>query len=55
MAKNLKVGEIVYLNSGSPKMTVVAIGFNKLKIKCDWMDKDGKHYTQIFHSATLTR
>lgn len=49
MANEFKVGDVVQLKSGSPKMTAIKVGDNlkhEPTVWCDWFDgTDKKHGT----------
>lgn len=47
-----KVGDVVVLKSGSPKMTVSDTGYDEGQIKCVWFDKT-KRETALFYPDTL--
>ena len=48
-----EIGEVVILNSGGPRMTVVGIAENGL-VLCRWMLEDGDEaYQDVFVAATI--
>lgn len=58
--QKLKVGDIVRLKSGSPKMTIGAFIKESLepgsfhpKAVCHWIDSDNKSHTDEFHEDAL--
>ena len=58
MTEELKIGDIVRLNSGSPTMTIVAINEAELmgmkNIKCSWFIK-GESKSDTFPSNCLEK
>ncbi len=50
---NFTKGEIVRLNSGGPKMTVLATKGNK--ITCQWFDRNGKMHKSDFDSEMVSQ
>lgn len=56
----IKIGDIVRLKSGGPKMTVTKIGnefqgyVGKDSVACDWFVR-GEHHEQTFPIESLTR
>ena len=48
-----KVGDVVYLKSGSPAMTVQAVDDTPGEIEVVWFDKNQKH-TATFKRTLLT-
>ncbi len=52
---NFKIGDIVYLKSGSPAMTVTFVGVHKEdnKVACTWFDSS-KKYDDTFDVGALT-
>ncbi|MBX3267048.1 MAG: DUF2158 domain-containing protein [Acidobacteria bacterium] len=49
-----KIGEIVRLKSGGPKMTVKDIVDDDLgTVECEWFSKDGEIRSAIFKADTL--
>lgn len=53
MAKDLEIGEIVYLNSGSPPMTVAEISSSD-NVEVVWMSGHEER-TSVFPCACVTR
>jgi len=49
----LAVGDVVYLNSGGPGMTVEVV--QKTRANCIWFDKSGRMRSHNFGLAMLTR
>lgn len=52
----LKVGEVVVLKSGSPRMTVVGFGRDpdgKERVNCTWFDKNDNERNGTFPADTL--
>ena len=47
MAQELNVGDVVELNSGGPKMTVVSIQQGG-DARCTWLTPDGKQESGVF-------
>ena len=54
MAENLKIGDIVELNSGGPKMTIVAI-LPSRNFQCAWFLKDGDVRDAAFSPEPLKK
>ena len=52
MAQELNVGDVVELNSGGPKMTVVSIQQGG-DARCTWLTPDGKQESGVFPQAAL--
>ncbi|NNC35890.1 MAG: DUF2158 domain-containing protein [Acidimicrobiales bacterium] len=50
----LSAGDVVRLNSGGPKMTLLA-GQKDGKANCQWFDRNGKMHTSEFEVAALAR
>jgi len=46
MAQALKIGDVVQLNSGGPKMTVA--GLQSDTVRCVWFSPDGKPENGVF-------
>jgi uncharacterized protein YodC (DUF2158 family) len=49
----LCVGDVVYLNSGGPGMTIRVI--NQLSAECEWFDKTERLRSHGFELTMLTR
>lgn len=49
--KNIKVGRIVYLKSGGPPMTILAINDNLVHVEF-W--KHSQEYRGVYHIKTVT-
>jgi uncharacterized protein YodC (DUF2158 family) len=49
-----KIGDVVVLKSGSPKMTVAGV-LDDGAVRCDWFDKDGKAQYKVFSGASLEK
>jgi len=47
-------GDVVRLNSGGPKMTLLS-DQNDDKAKCQWFDRNGKMHIAEFEVAALSR
>jgi uncharacterized protein YodC (DUF2158 family) len=58
MAESLKVGDVVQLKSGGPKMTIEHIGrygtSSDAKAKCTWFE-DAKKHEGLFSPEALSR
>jgi uncharacterized protein YodC (DUF2158 family) len=54
-AQSFKVGDVVQLKSGGPKMTISSPGTNPGWWYCIWFDKDGKQKGNQFDPSTLTK
>jgi uncharacterized protein YodC (DUF2158 family) len=52
MAQELKVGDVVQLNSGGPKMTVAALQ-SEGAVRCVWFSPDGKPESAVFPPSAL--
>ena len=52
MAQELKVGEVVQLNSGGLKMTVAALQ-SEGSVRCVWFSPHGKPESGVFPSDAL--
>jgi uncharacterized protein YodC (DUF2158 family) len=52
-----KVGDVVKLKSGGPKMTVAGPAVSKIAgyISCSWFDKDGNHIYKDLKEGTLEK
>jgi len=48
-----KVGDIVRLRSGGPKMTVCVMEGDR--IGCEWFDEKGEHKIRTFDKAVLDK
>jgi uncharacterized protein YodC (DUF2158 family) len=58
MASNLRVGDMVYLKSGGPRMTIEAIGPEEggtSEVHCMWFDDKKQVKTELFVAATLEK
>ena len=51
---DLVAGDVVRLNSGGPKMTLLSDQKGG-KAKCQWFDRNGKMHNAEFEIAALTR
>jgi len=49
-----KVGDVVMLKSGGPKMTVSFVSDESGLIECTWFDKSGERKHDEFSPDTLT-
>ena len=47
----MKIGDIVRLKSGGPKMTVTALAEDQAS--CTWFDRNGKRHDGAFAVATV--
>lgn len=61
-AKGFEIGDIVYLKSGSPSLTVGSIVPadqeeypGGVLILCQWISTDGEHHTAWFNPACLIK
>ncbi len=57
--QQLKIGDVVYLKSGSPAMTITALLDGEMMIYgghflCVWTDNTGKPYEKSFPPEALT-
>jgi len=52
MDSSFKPGDVVQLNSGGPKMTVVAAQSDGT-LRCIWFHEDGKHDNGVFAQVAL--
>ena len=52
MAQALKIGDIVQLNSGGPKMTVAGLQSDGA-VRCVWFSPDGKQESGVFPPDAL--
>ena len=52
MDQAFKPGDVVQLNSGGPRMTVVAVQSDGT-LRCIWFHEDGKHDNGIFAQVAL--
>jgi uncharacterized protein YodC (DUF2158 family) len=52
MDSSFKPGDVVQLNSGGPKMTVVAVQSDGT-LRCVWFLEDGKQDNGVFAQAAL--
>ena len=48
------IGDVVYLNSGSPPMTVLDTSENTPYVRCGWKDNYGESHQSAFPSACVT-
>lgn len=61
MAEEIKVGDIVWLKSGGPQMTVDEIGHYEftgggpLSAKCSWFDSKNERKKDVFPLTSLTK
>jgi uncharacterized protein YodC (DUF2158 family) len=61
MADDFKVGEVVQLKSGGPKMTIGKIGSQSMsgktadEAKCSWFDEKNKIQEEWFQLTSLKR
>lgn len=53
-SSELSAGDVVRLNSGGPKMTLLSDQKGD-KAKCQWFDRNGKMHTADFEVKALTR
>lgn len=54
MAETFEIGDVVYLKSGSPAMTIQNMSVGKSRIRCVWFNgKDNK--SELFAAANLTK
>jgi uncharacterized protein YodC (DUF2158 family) len=53
MTQNLKIGDVVMLNSGSPRMTILDTDNNQPT--CTWFNKQGELQKDTFHPSALKR
>ena len=53
MADEIKAGNIVQLNSGSPDMTVDFVNDVLGQASCSWFSKDNKRQTELFNLLSL--
>lgn len=51
---DLCTGDVVRLNSGGPKMTLLSDQKGN-KARCQWFDRNGKMHTAEFEVAALSR
>lgn len=49
------VGDVVMLNSGGPRMSVVSIDTTYKKVWCSWFNHEGKLGSANFPFASLTK
>ncbi|MDD5219585.1 MAG: DUF2158 domain-containing protein [Candidatus Bipolaricaulis sp.] len=52
--QQFKVGDLVMLKSGGPKMTVSAISPNGAAIECMWFDKKDERQFDTFSPSVLS-
>ena len=53
MPNTFKIGDIVRLKSGGPKMSVANIHDAPDRVFCEWFGTDGTPMTRPFHADTL--
>jgi len=53
MANDFKIGTIVRLNSGGPKMTALS-DTDGGKVECQWFDRNGKMHKAEFDADALS-